>query len=155
MRVLGNSRRPDRKTADELRVELVELDALLQQSDFVTIHTSLTDSSYHLIGARELNLMKPTAVLANTARGLSVDPSALYQALRDGQLGYAGLDVTEPEPINADNPLLSLDNCVVVPHMASASVSTRQKMAEIAARNLIAGVLGQRLPHCVNPEVYA
>jgi len=98
--------------------------------------------------------MKPTAVLVNTSRGPVVDGAALATALRDGQIFAAGLDVTDPEPIAIDDPLLSLDNCLVVPHIASASHATRSKMAEMAAANLLAGLRGERLPTPVNPEVY-
>ena len=155
MRVLAYDPYQDPSAAKALGAELLDdLDELLQQADFVTTHTLLTDETYHLIGERELGLMKPTAILVNTSRGPCVDPDALYRALKDGEIAYAGLDVTEPEPINADSPLLELDNCVIVPHIASASVATRGKMAEMAAQNLIAGLRGEPLPHCVNPEVY-
>ena len=155
MRVLAYDPYQDRAAAAGLGVELLDdMDAVLRQADFVTIHTLLTEETYHLISERELKLMKPTAILVNTSRGPCVDPDALYRALRDGEIAYAGLDVTEPEPINTDSPLLELDNCVIVPHIASASVATRGKMAEMAAHNLIAGVRGERLPTCVNPEVY-
>jgi glyoxylate reductase len=98
--------------------------------------------------------MKPTAVLVNTSRGPVVDGRALYEALRDGEIFAAALDVTDPEPISTDDPLLSLDNCLVVPHIASASRATRAKMAEMAAANLLAGLGAERLPTPVNPEVY-
>lgn len=156
MRVLAYDPYQDRSVATALGVDLVDdMDEVLRQADFVTIHTLLTDETYHLIGERELRLMKPTAILVNTSRGPCVDSDALYRALRDGEIAYAGLDVTEPEPINVDDPLLELDNCVIVPHIASASVATRGKMAVMAAQNLVAGLRGDSLPHCVNPEVYA
>ena len=98
--------------------------------------------------------MKPTAILINTARGPIVDQAALYAALRDGVIGGAALDVTDPEPMPGDDPLLTLDNCLVVPHIASASRATRGRMAAMAAANLIAGVRGERLPTPVNPEIY-
>ncbi len=98
--------------------------------------------------------MKPTAVLVNTARGPIVDPDALYRALKERRIFAAALDVTEPEPLPADSPLLTLDNLIVVPHIGSASVKTRGKMARMAAENLLAGLRGERLPHCANPEVY-
>ncbi|MBI4769513.1 MAG: HNH endonuclease [Chloroflexi bacterium] len=98
--------------------------------------------------------MKPSAVLINTARGAIVDPAALYRALRRGQIAAAALDVTEPEPIPPDDPLLQLDNLIITPHIASASVQARDKMATMAAANLAAGLRGERLPHCANPEVY-
>jgi glyoxylate reductase len=98
--------------------------------------------------------MKKSAVLVNTSRGPVVDGHALFEALRDGEIFAAALDVTEPEPLPADDPLLTLDNCLVVPHIASASRATRGKMAEMAAANLLAGLRGDRLPTPVNPEVY-
>jgi len=131
----------------------VDLDTLLAESDFVTLHVPLTDSTYHLISRDELRKMKPTSILINTARGGVVDPDALYEALRDGQITRAALDVTEPEPIPTDHPLLTLANCIVVPHIASASIATRTKMATMAAENLLAGLRGDPLPNCVNPEV--
>lgn len=134
--------------------EIVGLDQLLRQSDFVSLHVPLTEATHHLISARELGLMKPTAILINTARGNVVDLGALYSALRGGSILAAGLDVTEPEPIPLDDPLLTLDNCLVMPHIASASVATRRKMAEMAVDNVIAGLRGEALPTCVNPEIY-
>ena len=124
------------------------------RSDFVRIHVPLGPSTRRLIGAEQLPRMKPTAILINTARGPVVDQAALYTALRDGVIGGAALDVTDPEPMPGDDPLLTLDNCLVVPHIASASRATRGKMAAMAAANLIAGVRGERLPNPVNPEIY-
>ena len=138
----------------ELDMEYVDMDTLLARSDFVSLHTVLNESTRHLIDARALSKMKPSAVLVNAARGSIVDPKALYDALRSGQISAAGLDVTEPEPIPADDPLLTLENCVIVPHIASASVSTRREMSRIAAANLLNGIAGERLVTCVNPEVY-
>ena len=105
----------------------------------------------HLIDAAALARMKPTAVLVNTSRGPVVDQAALAEALRDGAIAAAALDVTDPEPIATDDPLLSLDNCLVVPHIASASRATRGRMASMAAANLIAGVRGEPLPNEVQP----
>ena len=99
-------------------------------------------------------MMKPTAVLVNASRGPVVDPKALYDALSNGVIGAAALDVTDPEPIPTDDPLLTLENCVIVPHIASASVKTRGEMSRIAAQNLINGLNGERLLTPVNPEVY-
>lgn len=130
------------------------LATLLHESDFVSLHVPLTPQTHHLINAETLSLMKPSAILINTARGPVVNPAALYTALYTHQIFAAALDVTDPEPLPADHPLLTLDNCLIVPHIASASKSTRDKMAQMAAENLIAGLQGQRLPHCVNPEVY-
>lgn len=154
MRILYYDVRRRKDLEAEWGLEYKDLDGLLKESDFVTIHTVLSPETHHLIGERELGLMKGTAVLVNAARGPIVDPEALYRALREGQIAYAGLDVTEPEPINTDSPLLELDNIIIVPHIGSASYATRGKMAEMAARNLIAGLKGEQLPTCVNPEVY-
>lgn len=153
MRVLyhGGS---DQQTAQAIGAQPCSLETLLAESDFVSLHVPLKPDTYHLIGARELSLMKPSGILINTARGGVVDPQALYNALSDGVIAYAALDVTEPEPIPPDDPLLRLENCLVVPHIASSSVATRDRMATMAAANLLAGVKGQRLPHCVNPQVY-
>ena len=138
----------------ELGATRVEMDELLAESDFVSLHVNLTDDTHHLIDAAALRAMKSTAVLVNTSRGPVVDPSALEDALRGGQIFAAGLDVTEPEPLPADHPLVALPNCVVVPHIASATTVTRGRMAAMAAANLLAGVRGDRLPTPINPEVY-
>ena len=154
MRVLYYSRhRQFQEVEQTLGVEYAALEDLLRQADFVTIHTSLSEDTYHLFGDRQFELMKPSAILINTARGSVVDPEALYQALKGGQIARAALDVTEPEPIPLDSPLLSLENLIIVPHIGSASHQARSKMAQMAVQNLIAGLLGERLPHCVNPEV--
>jgi glyoxylate reductase len=146
-------RRPDlEKTLD---IEFRELDALLAESDFVTIHCPLLPETYHLIGEEQFKIMKKTTILVNSARGPIVDPKALYSALRDRRIAYAALDVTEPEPIPPDDPLLTLENIVIAPHIASASVATRTKMAMMAVENLLAAVRGERPPHIVNPEVLA
>lgn len=133
----------------------VRLDELLRTSDFVSLHVPLTAETHHMINAETLRQMKPNAVLVNTARGPVVDPEALYSALKSGMIFAAALDVTEPEPMPPDDPLLQLSNCLVVPHLGSASKQTRDLMAFLAAENLIAGLKGERLPHCANPEVYA
>ena len=133
----------------------VTLDELLSTADFISLHVPLTEETYHMINARTLRKMKSSAVLVNTARGPVVDPEALYSALKSNQLFAAALDVTEPEPMPAGHPLLELPNCLIVPHLGSASKRTRDQMAFLAAQNLIAGLKGERLPYCVNPEVYA
>ncbi|HKJ26792.1 MAG TPA: D-glycerate dehydrogenase [Anaerolineales bacterium] len=134
--------------------EKVDLPTLLGESDFVSLHTPLTADTHHLIGTAELQQMKPTAILINTARGPIVDPKALYHALSGGEIAAAALDVTEPEPICPDDPLLTLDNLIIAPHIASASRATRGKMADMAVENLLAGLNGETLPNCVNPKVY-
>ena len=145
-------RRPDLEAT--MALEYVELETLYARSDFITVHTDLNESTRHMLGAAAFTAMKPTAVVINTARGPIIDPVALHHALASGRIRAAALDVTEPEPLPADSPLLTLPNCIVVPHIASASVATRARMAEMAAANLIAGLRGERLPNCVNPEVY-
>jgi lactate dehydrogenase-like 2-hydroxyacid dehydrogenase len=132
----------------------VDLDTLLRESDFISLHCPLTEATRGLINAAAFEKMKPTAILVNTARGAVVDPEALYQALRSGKIAAAALDVTVPEPLPPDHPLLTLENCLIVPHIASASRRTRAEMSRIAVENLIAGLKGERLPYCVNPEVY-
>jgi glyoxylate reductase len=132
----------------------VPLDELLAQADFVSLHAPLTAATKGLIGERELALMKPTAVLVNTARGGLVQTAALERALRDGVIAAAGLDVTDPEPLPGDHPLLTAPNLVVVPHIGSASHRTREAMADMAVDNLLAALAGDRMPHCANPEVY-
>ena len=154
MRVLYHSR--TRKPEDEARfgMEYVDMDRLLQESDFVSLHVPLTSETYHLIGEAELRAMKPTAILVNSARGPVVDGSALHNALKNGWIAGAGLDVTEPEPMAPEDPLLGLDSVVVTPHVGSASHGSRRAMCMLAALNLLAGVKGERLVHCCNPEVY-
>jgi len=127
------------------------LEAVLAQSDFVSLHVNLSPVTRHLINAETLAWMKPTAVLVNTSRGPVVDQRALADALRDGTIWAAGLDVTDPEPIPMDDPLVGLDNCLIVPHIASASRATRGKMAAMAAANLVAGVRREPLPTEVPP----
>jgi len=137
---------------DELGIEYATLDKVLTESDFITIHTNLTPETHHLISTKQFEKMKRTCILVNTSRGPIVDNMALYEALRSGKILYAGLDVTEPEPLPANHPLLTLDNVIIAPHIASASVVTRTKMGLIAADNLIAGLKGQLGPTPVNPE---
>jgi glyoxylate reductase len=139
----------------ELGARRVDLDTLLGESDFVSVHTDLNEKTRGLFGADQFKKMKPTAIFVNTARGPLVDQRALYAALKAGTIFAAGLDVTDPEPPAPDDPLLKLPNVVVVPHIASATFGTRNAMAEICANNLIAGLTGQKLPAWVNPEVEA
>ena len=127
------------------------LEELLPRSDFVSLHVNLSPVTRHLFNAETLSWMKPTAVLVNTSRGPVVDQVALADALRDGTIWAAALDVTDPEPIPMDDPLVGLDNCLIVPHIASASRATRDRMAQMAAANLIAGVRGESLPTQVPP----
>jgi glyoxylate reductase len=153
MKVIYYSRKRKEDVERELGVEYRELRSLLREADIVSIHTPLTEETYHLIGEKELSLMKPTAILINTARGAVVDQKALYKALKERRIFGAGLDVYEKEPIDADDPLLELDNVVLLPHIGSASVETRGRMARMAAENLLAGLRGEKPPNLVNPEV--
>ncbi|GMF10257.1 unnamed protein product [Phytophthora lilii] len=130
-------------------VEYVDMETLLRKSDVISLHQPLTDDSRGSIGAKELALMKPSAVLINTGRGELVDQDALVEALRSKKIAAAGLDATTPEPLPPSHPLFSLDNCVVLPHVGSASTKTRQVMAKIAVDNVLAGVLDEELPHSV------
>ncbi len=132
----------------------VDFETLLRESDFVSLHTPLNDATRHLMNVKAFAHMKPSAVLINTSRGPVVDQEALYQALKSRHIFAAALDVTDPEPLPMDSPLLELDNLIILPHIASASHSSREKMSSMAAENLIAGLKGERLPNCINPEVY-
>ena len=154
MRVIYYS--PNEKKPDpELKATRVDFETLLEESDFISLHVPLTPKTHHLIDAQALSKMKPNAVLVNTARGPVVDQNALYDALKAHRIFGAGLDVTEPEPLPNDSPLLRLDNIVIVPHIGSASKTARDKMSWMAAKNLIAGLKGEHLPNCVNPQVYS
>jgi glyoxylate reductase len=150
MRVLYCDQQPLPEVEKSLGVEYCPLDELLAASDFVSLHVNLTPATRNLLSAREFELMKSTAILINTARGPIVDPDALYKALKTGKIAYAALDVTDPEPLPADHRLLTLPNLIVAPHIASATVTSRTKMAMMAVENLIAGVQGKPLPFQVN-----
>ncbi|MCW5882727.1 MAG: D-glycerate dehydrogenase [Anaerolineae bacterium] len=155
MRVLYHDTQAPPGLDEKLGVTGVDFDRLLEESDFISIHTPLLPSTRHLFSTAQFKKMRPTAVLVNSARGPIIDQRALYEALRDGEIGYAALDVTDPEPIPMDDPLLTLENCLIVPHIGSASVATRNRMSSMAADNLIAGLRGEPLPNTVNPEVRA
>lgn len=135
--------------AEASGAQYATLETLLTESDFVTLHAPLNEQTRHLINRNTLRCMKPDAILINTSRGGLVDQDALHEALQDGTIAAAGLDVTTPEPLPTNHPLLSLPNCVVLPHIGSASRATRRRMALLAVDNLIAGVSGQPLPHPV------
>ena len=150
----ARSRRPRASAgAGSSTPESVSLKRLLEESDFVSLHVPLTTETRHMIGEAELATMKRTAILINTARGAIVDASALSGALRAGRLAGAGLDVTNPEPIAANDPLLKLSNVVITPHIGSASHATRLRMAELAVDNLLDVFEGRRPRHCANPTV--
>ena len=155
MRILYHDVHRSDRAEQDLDARQVDLDTLLSEADFVSIHTDLNEQTRGLFNERRFKQMKRTAVLVNTARGPIVDQKALAEALRAGTIFAAGLDVTDPEPPSPDDPLLKLANVIVAPHIASATVGTRNAMAEICANNLIAGMTGQKLPAWVNPEVEA
>jgi glyoxylate reductase len=134
----------------ELNVEYCSFDELLGLSDFISLHVNLSAETQGLIGDRELGLMKRTACLINTSRGSIINSDALYRALKDGKIAYAALDVTDPEPLPSGHKFLTLPNIIVVPHIASATVTSRTQMAKMAVRNLIAGVRGESIPFPVN-----
>jgi glyoxylate reductase len=138
----------------DLKATPVDFQTLLKESDYISLHTPLTPDTHHLIDSEALSKMKPSTVLVNTSRGPVVDLEALYEALKTHRIFAAGLDVTDPEPLPMSSPLLTLENLVIAPHIASASTTAREKMAWMAAQNLIAGLKGEPLPNCVNPEVY-
>jgi len=129
------------------------LDQLLATSDAIVVLTPLTEETRGMFGEREFRMMKPTARFINVARGPIVQTDALVKALKEGWIAYAALDVTDPEPIPADHPLLQLPNVLITPHIGSATDETRDRMALLAAENLLAGLFGRPLPACVNPEV--
>ena len=155
MKVLYYSRTRRPNEEEYYNMVYADLPTLLRNSDFVTLHVPLTPETYHLIGEGELASMKTTGILINTSRGAVVDSKALYRALKEGWIKAAALDVTEPEPIPPDDPLLALDNIIVTPHIGSAAMESRHRMCLLAARNLLAGVKGEPLVHCFNPEVYS
>lgn len=154
MRILYTDEIPRPKIEAATGALRVEKDELLRESDFLTLHVPLMPGTHHFISARELASMKSTAILINTSRGPVVDQQALAEALKAGRPAMAALDVTDPEPISMDDPLLSLPSVIIAPHIASGSLATRSKMAEMAVDNLLAGLAGKRPPNCVNAELF-
>ncbi|WBM70880.1 glyoxylate/hydroxypyruvate reductase GhrB [Buttiauxella sp. WJP83] len=153
MPILYNARRHHQEAEDRFNARYCDLDTLLAESDFVCISLPLTDETHHLIGAEQLAKMKSSAILINAGRGPVVDEKALIQALEDGTIHAAGLDVFEKEPLPVDSPLLSLPNVVALPHIGSATHETRYNMAACAVDNLIAALSGKVKENCVNPQV--
>jgi glyoxylate reductase len=145
--------RPPEEVERSLDAEFRELDQLLAESDFISIHVALTPDTRHMFSADQFRAMKPTAVIVNTSRGPVIDEAALAAALRDGELFAAGLDVFEKEP-EVDADLLAQPNAVVIPHLGSATVETRDAMGMLAAENLISGLEGRKPPTLLNPEVW-
>ena len=154
MTILYTGRRPNPEAEKSLGVRFVDLDTLLRESDFVSLHAPLTPETRGLIGRAQLAVMKPTAILVNTARGPVVDQAALTEALRERKIFAAGLDVFTIEPIPHNDPLLSLPNVVVAPHIGSADVPTREEMARLAAQAIVDVMAGQKPAHLVNPDVW-
>ncbi|HEU4963370.1 MAG TPA: D-glycerate dehydrogenase [Bacilli bacterium] len=148
----NRSRRPELE--QELGVQYASLDELLEQSDYVVVLVPLSAESRHVIGERELGMMKRDALLINAARGAVIDEQALIHALQEGRIAGAGLDVFEQEPVAKDNPLLKMSNVVTLPHIGSASLATRSKMATKAAQNMIAGLTGRKPENLVNPDAW-
>jgi glyoxylate reductase len=153
MTILYHDIRRNEQAEKDLGARLVDLDTILRESDFVSVHTDLNEQTRGLFNITRFQKMKPTAVFVNTARGPIVDQKDLFIALKSGIIFAAGLDVTDPEPPPLDDPLPKLPNVIVAPHIASATVGTRNAMAEICADNLLAGLAGKELPAWVNPEV--
>jgi len=153
MKTLYYSRTRNEKIENELDVKHVDLHTLLRESDIVTLHIPLNSETHHLIGKAELEIMKEDSILVNTSRGKVIDESALYNALKEGHIGSAGLDVFQEEPISKDSPILDLHNIVLAPHIGSASKNTRATMSLMCAENLIEVLEGNMPPNIVNPEV--
>ena len=149
-RILYTGPREKPEAARAVGATFAPMDTLLQESDFVAVHCPLNDRTRSLFSTDAFRKMKPTAVFINTSRGGVVDQDALYQALAQGEIAAAGLDVTDPEPLPADHPLVSLENCVILPHIGSATIATRTKMAVMTTENLLAGVAGRPLPNPVD-----
>lgn len=145
---------PRPELESQLPAVRLELPELFRTSDFISLHVPLLTETRGLVNEASLRMMKPSAILVNTSRGPVVDTAALTRALQEGWIAAAALDVTDPEPLPPDHPLFSLRNCLVVPHIGSATWNTRRDMAVLACRNLLAGLEGLRLPHCANPQVY-
>jgi glyoxylate reductase len=153
MKILYHDVHANEQVERDFGAQRVDLDALLGESDFVSLHADLNEKTRGMMGAAQFQKMKRSAVLVNTARGPLVDQKALYEALRSRTIFAAGLDVTDPEPPAPDDPLLRLPHVIVTPHIASATIGTRNAMAEICADNLLAGLTGQKLQAWVNPQV--
>lgn len=153
MRLLYWSRGRKPELESELGIQWRELNDLLRESDYISISLALTDETRGLIGEQELALMKPDAVIVNTARGQIIDQPALYRALLEERIGGAALDVFSTEPLPPDDPMLMLDNLIVSPHVGSATVETRTRMTDLAVDNLLAVLHGEKPPAPVNPEV--
>lgn len=154
MRIVYCDSLPRKELEEELDALRLDFQELLPLSDFISLHVPLSPQTRQMINSDALGNMKKTAILINTSRGPVVDTQALIQALEENWIGGAALDVTDPEPLPADHKLFSLRNCLVVPHIGSATWNTRKRMAELACENLLAGLQGRHLLYTANPEVY-
>ncbi len=152
--IIFTNRSPQPEKEKKLNATQVDLDELLRTSDFICLHAPLTEETANMINEQAFQKMKSSAILINAARGAIVDTQALIRALQEGWIWAAGLDVTDPEPLPPNHPLYKLDNCLITPHIGSATFQIRQTMAKIAIENLSAGIKGIRLPFCANPEIY-
>jgi len=155
MKIIYHNRRPNEKAEKELGASLVSFDVLLEQSDVISLHAALTDETRGLFDQKAFGKMKPSSIFINTARGGMHNEKDLLAALQTGTIWGAGLDVTNPEPMDKDNPLLDMPCVAVLPHIGSATVEARNGMATIAAKNILAGLKGEPLPCAVNPEIYS
>jgi phosphoglycerate dehydrogenase-like enzyme len=131
------------------------LEKLLKTSDYITIHTPLNNSTRDLVDEAAFKMMKKNAIIINAARGQTINTNALVKALREHWIAGAALDATDPEPLPPSHALFGMPNCLITPHIGSATRTTRQRMAEMACENLLAGLEGKKLPYCGNPEIYA
>jgi len=154
MEIIFTNRSEKSEVEKELNARQVDLTELLASSDIISLHAPLTRDTENIINSDSLRKMKKSAVLINTARGKEVDTDALFLALRNGWISGAGLDVTFPEPLPSGHPLYGLENCVILPHIGSATLQARQHMAEMTCLNLLAGLESKKLPYCANPTVY-
>ena len=152
MKILYHNRSRCKPAETEFGATYATRNEILSQSDFISIHLPWSENTTHYIGKNEVQMMKPSAILVNTARGQIVDQTALFDALKQGALAGAGLDVTDPEPMRGNDPLLVLPQVTVLPHIGSATCTTRIKMAEMAARNITRTLNGQPMLSCLNPE---
>ena len=154
VKLVYTNRSPRPQVEEELGATRLPMETLLAESDFVSLHVPLTPETEGMIDAQALRTMKSTAILVNAARGPVVVSEDLLQGLREGWIAAAALDVTDPEPLPPSDSLYDLPNCIITPHIGSATKNTRRRMAELACDNLLAGLEGRPLPHCVNPSVY-
>jgi glyoxylate reductase len=155
MPIIYHNRSRNDEAESQLGAKYVSFEELLEQSDVISVHANLNDENKGLFERSAFEKMKRTAIFINTARGGLHNETDLIEALQEGIIGGAGLDVTDPEPMHKDNPLLEMQNAVVLPHIGSATIETRTAMVNLSVQNILAGLKGEPLPACVNPEVYS